>query len=79
MPGDLDSRTKTCGWCGAKLGVNFYRDLARVRGFFCSGDHCMKFIENNNQPNVAGLKEDELESLHEINQQGYATYEERDA
>ena len=79
MPGTIDTRAKTCGWCGKRLGDNYYRDLTRARGYFCSGDHCMKFIENDNQSLIPGLKEDETESLHEVQQKGNTDYEERDA
>jgi len=71
----MPSREKTCGYCGKKLGSNYFRDLMRTRGWFCSGDHCMKFIEDG--PLVPGLREDEVESLHEVKQKGYTDYEDR--
>lgn len=78
MPEVKNIRAKTCGYCGKPLTDNFYRDYSRTRGFFCSGAHCMKFIENGKMSKVPGLSEDEAESLYDVQQQGYGDYEERD-
>lgn len=77
MPETKNIRAKTCGYCGKPLDSFYYRDLTRARGYFCSGDHCMKFIENDNQPAVPGLKEDEVESLYEVQQEGYKDYDDK--
>ena len=72
----MPSRQKTCGYCGKKLGDFYYKDMSRVRGWFCSGEHFSRFLEHG--PIVRGLREDEETSLHELNQEGFADYAERD-
>ena len=72
----MPSRQKTCGYCGKKLGDFYYKDTFRTRGWFCSGEHHSRFLEHG--PLIPGLKEDEGTSLHELKQDGYEDYAERD-
>ena len=72
----MPSRQKTCGYCGKKLGTLYFRDTFRGRGWFCSEQHHSSFLEHG--PVVPGLKEDEETPLHELKQEGFDTYEERD-
>ena len=78
MPSEVDKRIKVCGYCGKKLGTNAYKEMQRVRGWFCSPEHCVAFIENDFRPIVSGLKEDETETLYKVQQDGASDYADRD-